>query len=131
MQKRRRFAGLKESIVREVEQRMFAAGEVIAVAAQISITEGSVSGSKHVASRAGEAPNNDSGTLANSIQVIQTGRLKVQIIADAAHAVPLEFGTSRMSPRPFMAPAAAKSRPEVNRILSSAARAGVRKFIRR
>ncbi len=109
---------------------MFAAGELVAVTAQISITEGAVSGKNHVASRPGEAPNNDTADLANSIQVIQTGRLKVQIIADAPHAVPLELGTSRMAARPFMKPAATVCRPKVNQMLSRAARTGVRKHFR-
>lgn len=122
---------LPAAVVREVEQSMYVAGEIIAVEAQVSITEGAVSGSGHVASKPGEAPNADTHYLADNIEVRQTSRLKVEIASTADYSAALEFGTSRMSERPFMRPAARKKRLQVNKLLSKAARRAVRKHFRR
>jgi len=79
-------------------------------------TRGAVS---HTASSAGQPPATDTGFLVNNI----TSRVKTegnevigQIIASAPYAKPLEFGTSSMSPRPFMQPALNKNRARIKRI---------------
>lgn len=77
-----------------------------AAEAKRMIEAGSVSGKIHLPSKPGEPPNSDSGQLARSIFVERTGPLSAASIADAPHAVPLEFGTSTIAARPFMAPAA-------------------------
>jgi HK97 gp10 family phage protein len=54
----------------------------------------------------GDTPGVDTGALRSSINVQQRGRM-VRAIADGVeYGVMLEFGTSRMGARPFMAPAA-------------------------
>lgn len=107
---------------------MFAAGEAIAVEAQLLITEGSVSGKGHVPSRPGEPPQNDTGVLAGGIIVRQTAPLKVEIVSTAPYSNALEFGSSRMSPRPFMGPGSRIAEPEVNKIIARAARRAVRQL---
>lgn len=67
-------------------------------------------GTTHQASAPGEAPAIDTGNLANSIQVDLHG-LSAVIGTNAEYAEALEFGTVRMAPRPFLAPAMAKARP--------------------
>ena len=59
------------------------------------------------ASRPGDPPNNDTGTLARS------GRVDPQtngadVVFGVGYAVHLEFGTRHIAPRPFLAPALAK-----------------------
>lgn len=94
-----------EKMVREVGKALFAAGEMIQVEAQISITAGAVSGKKHVVSAPGQPPNNDTGTLAGNIETNQTAPLVVEVSSNAPYAGALEFGTSKMAARPYMAPA--------------------------
>lgn len=106
---------------------MYAAGELLAVEAQISITEGAVSGKNHVPSAPGRAPNADTHHLANNIEVIQVEPLKVLVTSRAKYSAALEFGTSKMAARPFMQPAATKTRPEINRRIGRAARRAVRR----
>lgn len=86
------------------------AGETVAVYAQYLITSGSAGGQsggkhQHVVSAPNTPPNNEFGDLANGIEVLQPEPLEVIVQATAAHSVPLEFGTSKMAPRPFFRPA--------------------------
>lgn len=114
-------------MVREVGKALFAAGELIAVEAQVSITAGAVSGKKHVASSPGQAPNQDTGTLAGNIETNQIAPLIVEVSSNAPYAAPLEFGTSRMEARPYMAPARDAKRPEVEQLVRRGVDAAVRK----
>lgn len=109
-----------ETMVREVGRALFAAGEMIQVEAQISITAGAVSGKKHVASAPGEAPNNDTGTLAGAIETNQVAPLVVEVSSNAPYAAALEFGTSRMESRPYMQPARDAKRREVEQLVRRA-----------
>jgi hypothetical protein len=106
-----------EAMVREVGKALFAAGELIQVEAQISITAGAVSGSKHVASAPGEAPNNDTGDLAGKIETNQVAPLVVEVSSNSDHAADLEFGTSKMAARPYTAPARDAKRKEVQQLV--------------
>jgi len=107
----RKLAG--PTMERNVGRALFAGGERIATRAQIEITAGAVSGAGHVASLPGEFPNNDEGTLANGIEVVQKAPLLVEVSSNAPHAKPLEEGTSKMAARPHMAPARDLERREV------------------
>lgn len=77
---------------------------------------------KHQASRAGEAPANDLGNLAKSVSVVKlsddgdTATVAVQVAAD--YAIPLEFGTRNMEPRPFVMPAMNASREEISAMIA-------------
>lgn len=120
---------LAAAIKRDVAKEMYAAGDIVATEAHISITTGSVSGKKHVASQPGEAPNADTQVLNRGIHVEQVAPLHVKIVSTAPYSVDLEYGTSKMAARPFMAPAADKSRDKVERKLrGAAARAAARHF---
>ncbi len=66
----------------------------------------------HQASAPGEAPAIDTGTLKGSIRVEMEPRDLVAIVGtDVEYAPHLEFGTSRMAPRPYLGPAAEAVRP--------------------
>lgn len=126
---------------REVGKALFAAGEMIQVEAQLSITSGSVSGKSHVPSQPGEPPNQDTGVLANNIETTQKEPLLVEVSSNAPYSAALELGSSRKAgktarpgrkmfgpvlvefgdsetaARPFMQPARDKMRPEVEKLI--------------
>lgn len=85
----------------------------------------------HEVSPAGSAPNADTGELHTSITsvvAVNTPELiRVETAANAPHAFPLEFGTSKMEPRPFMQPAFAQHRDEIRRSVEAAIRRGNRR----
>jgi HK97 gp10 family phage protein len=60
----------------------------------------------HVASTAGNAPNSDTGNLASNITIQQIqGGYDVGSRVGAPYGIALEFGTSKMAARPWLAPA--------------------------
>jgi HK97 gp10 family phage protein len=91
------------------------------------ITAGAVSGKNHVPSLAGEAPNEDTGTLRTSGHVERVDELTARTVFDAPYAASLEFGTSTMAERPFARPALKKVRPAMVKLLKEAARRANRK----
>jgi HK97 gp10 family phage protein len=101
---------------------------LIAEEAQFSIRDGAVSGSAHVASLPGEAPNNDTGELADGIRVGEVtkegGHIASYAESTADYAGYLERGTSRMAERPYMAPASRRSRGKIIRSLVDRLRKG-------
>lgn len=98
------------AVVAEIGRTLFVVGSQIAADAQISISDGAVSGAGHVASLPNMPPNSDTGQLAREIEVTQPAPLLTEVAAYAPYASALEFGTSKMAERPFMRPAAAKNR---------------------
>lgn len=112
----RRMAGPETT--RRVGEALFAAGKELEVEAQLSITRGAVSGKSHVPSRPGEPPNQDTGVLANNIETVQVEVTRVQVSSNAPYAAELEFGTSKMAERPYMRPAAAKTRQRVGELIA-------------
>jgi len=117
-----------------LEGALHAGADMIASEAKHSITRNSTSGQvggkhQHVRSLPGQAPNNEFGDLAGGIEVNPGGPLEYVVTAEAAHSVPLEFGSSKMAARPFFRPARDKKKREarklwedtVKRILNGAA----------
>lgn len=105
---------------RQIGAALFAGGNILETEAAISITNGAVSGKGHVASAPGEPPNNDTGVLAGNIETVQVSPLRVEVSSNAPYSAALEFGTSKMAERPFMRPAAAKARPEIEALIKQA-----------
>jgi len=64
----------------------------------------------HRASAPGEAPASDTGNLVSKIMVRQITKDKVAVESNAHYSAYLEYGTSRMQPRPYMLPAFEKSK---------------------
>lgn len=66
-------------------------------------------GRMHTASPPGSPPNADTGELHTGITTVTTAdtpsRVEVQTGTNTPYAAYLEFGTSKMEPRPFMGPA--------------------------
>jgi HK97 gp10 family phage protein len=107
-------------VVREVGQALFAGGEMIRAEASHLITENAVSGKGHVPSLPGQPPNEDTGTLRTGIETTQPAPLRVEVSSNAPYAVPLEVGTSKMAPRPYMQPATENKRKEVVQLVQQA-----------
>ena len=99
--------------VEAVGQELFAIADTIKADIQHSITAGAVSGRNHVASSPGEPPNADTGGLHRQVEAARTGPLKAEASSNAPHAIPLEYGTSRMQERPSVRPAVAKNRDKM------------------
>ena len=67
----------------------------------------------HRASAPGQAPASDTGNLVSKIIVRQDGQDKTNVESNANYSAFLEYGTSKMEPRPFMFPAFEKSKKPI------------------
>lgn len=70
-------------------------------------------GKVHYSAEAGNAPNSDTGNLANSIMHRRIGRTSAEVAAGAEYAIPLELGWiskdgAHQGPFQFMVPAVQK-----------------------
>ncbi len=109
----RRLKGLGRDAIIEVGKALYVGGDAIRVEAALSLTRGSVSGRFHVPSAPRSPPNEDTGFLRAGLIVEQVAPLRVNVVNDIPYAADLEFGTSKMIERPFMAPAARAKKKEV------------------
>ena len=121
-----RLRKLEKDTTRFVGKALFAGGESIQIEAQLSITQGAVSGKNHVPSKPGEPPNQDTGRLGDNIETVQKMQLLVEVSSNAPYSADLEFGTSKMAARPFMRPARDKKRAEVVALVERAVSQAVR-----
>ncbi|MBT2133950.1 HK97 gp10 family phage protein [Croceibacterium sp. LX-88] len=112
-----RLRRLPEKHRRALKLAVYAAADMVASEAAISITNGAVGGKNHIPSPPGEPPNADTGHLASSIRVDQIDELSARVVAGARYAAALEFGTSKMAERPFMRPAARKVAAEMKSLV--------------
>lgn len=108
------------SAKRQLGAALREAGELIATYAQISITTGAQSGRNHVPSAPNTPPNNDSGVLANNIEVTQPADDEVIISSNAPYATALELGTSKMAARPYFRPARDAKKKEARKKFAKA-----------
>lgn len=84
-----------------------------------SISTGSASGKRHIPSRPGEPPNRDTGDLQRGLRVeLRLEQLEADVISESPHSRPLEFGTSKMEPRPHMRPARDKNEHALQRLFA-------------
>ena len=68
---------------------------------------------EHRASAPGQAPASDTGDLVSKIIVRQKSRDVTSVQSNANYSAFLEYGTSKMQPRPFMLPAFEKSKKPI------------------
>lgn len=98
-----------------------AGARAIAKDAAFSIIDGAISGSGHVPSLPGEAPNADTHDLDQSIHAtpatIIGNTITANAVADSDHAF-IELGTSKMEPRPYMGPASRRLHDQIIRSLA-------------
>lgn len=123
---------------REIGAALFAAGELIQIEAQRSITAGAVSGRGHVPSAPGEPPNNDTGTLADNIETTQPARTRVLVTSNAPYSAAQEFGADivnafgngtavTLPARPFMRPARDAKKQEAKKLVEKALNRAVKR----
>jgi HK97 gp10 family phage protein len=108
------------------DRALYAAGQMIEIEAELSITRGSISGKGHVPSRPGEPPNADTRLLDTSIDTIVVGPNRVDVVSSAPYSAALEFGTSKMEARPFMGPAARAKQADAVDLIARAVKASAR-----
>ena len=97
-------------------------GQLIRTEAIKSIQTGAKSGvmyqkynprREHRASAPGQSPASDTGNLVSKIIVKQKSSDVVHVESNADYSAFLEYGTSKMQPRPFMFPAFEKSKKPI------------------
>lgn len=121
----------KNELAREMLIALDASGRKVEAEAKRSIMQGQKTGKlykrrtvTHQASSPGQAPANDTGRLVNSIAsyVVRNGNYALVTAGKgiAKYAAMLEFGTSKMAARPFLFPAAEKSRQWINERMNKA-----------
>lgn len=91
-------------------------------------------GATHQASAPGEFPAADSGRLHQSITTVTVEdsdhAIVVETGANTPYAEPLELGTSKMEPRPFMTPAFRERREEIKNDVTRAVAQAIRRAAR-
>jgi len=125
---RRRLQSMR-NVAKQVAAALYDAGEDIELDAEISITQGSVSGNGHVPSLPGQPPNRDTGRLDGNIEttIVAQSPPTVHVTSNAPYAAALEFGTSKMAERPYMRPAVEKNRKSVGQKVAGAVKIAVRR----
>lgn len=76
------------------------------------------------ASAPSEPPAPDTGVLRNSIDYELTSETTSRVGTNEVYAEPLEFGTTRIAPRPFMRPSLATARPLMGAVIAGELRHG-------
>ena len=112
----RRLRRLQDGAAKAANRVVYVGADMIRAEAHRLISAGSVSGKNHVPSKPGEPPNRDTGALQAGLETTQPGPLVAEVRSNAAHAAPLEFGTSKMAERPYMRPARDAKAPDIQRL---------------
>jgi HK97 gp10 family phage protein len=76
----------------------------------------------HTASAPGQAPATDTGVLASSVYFTQSSKLSAVVGSRLAYASYLEFGTTRIKPRPSWTPAVEAAAPKLQKRIEDAIR---------
>lgn len=127
--------GIQKRVKRATARGLFRATEAVRNEA-ISLVQNSPAtgrtyqrrGIAHVASSPGNPPRTDTGNLINSIRTkFMYENLTGIVNAGALYAAPLEFGTPKIEPRPFMRPALANRRRDINKFAREEVRAELRR----
>lgn len=110
----------------QVARALYQAGELIEQDWENSITAGSVSGANHVPSLPGQPPNADTHFLDSNIETEIGGPGIVTVTSKAPYSAALEFGTSRIAPRPAARPATERNRRKVAEMVGEAVNLTIR-----
>jgi len=115
----------------QVDEKISDAGEDLSKIMVKSITSGSKSGNqyysngrRHQASAPGQPPANNTGMLVKSIKHKKT-KEGSEVSINADYAGYLEYGTSKMRPRPFIFPALQKLKKQLLDSINKAKRVWV------
>jgi HK97 gp10 family phage protein len=126
---------IRDAVANQINVAVYASAQQVRTEAIKSIQDGEKTGRvykhgtvTHRASAPGEAPASDTGRLVNSITAYAGGNGEAFTVAGrgtVTYAPLLEFGTSKMAPRPFMLPALEKSKAWITARLQDALRRGL------
>lgn len=131
---------VKKEVDNELQKALLAAAMKVHSEASKSLTDGKKTGRiyrrgkniVHQASAEGEAPANDTGTLLQSLNFeVTKEKLEAKIFSRLKYAKMLEFGTTKIKPRPFMFPAFEKSKTWIQERLNKAVRDAAIKSVRK
>lgn len=101
-----RLRAISDTIEPDTVQLLLEMGELVRQTAMASIRENTIRGPGHIPSLPGNPPKGDTGRLELGIEVeLRASEKTVNVISRAPYSAALEFGTSRIAPRPFMRPA--------------------------
>lgn len=101
-----RLRAISDTIEPNTVQLLLEMGELVRQTAMASIRENTIRGPGHIPSLPGNPPKGDTGRLELGIEVeLRASEKTVNVISRAPYSAALEFGTSRIAPRPFMRPA--------------------------
>lgn len=106
------------NLVMFINAALYECADAVRAEAHRSISAGSVSGKGHKPSAANTPPNRDTGHLQSQIEVSQPESFVSRVTSNAEYSAALEFGTSKMSARPFLRPARDAALPRAKRILA-------------
>jgi len=112
--------------VKNISRALFVAADEMKAHAQHLITQGSVSGKGHVPSAPGQPPNADTRDLDRKIESYQPAPLLAEVRSESDHAAAMEFGTSKVAARPYMAPTREAKRGRVKELVEEAISATIR-----
>ena len=113
---------LNKELEKPFQEVVKGGGQLIRAEAVKSIQSGAKSGivyekynprRSHRSSAPGQAPASDTGNLVSKIRVKQKNPNTTQVESGADYSAFLEYGTSKMQPRPFLFPAFEKSRAKI------------------
>lgn len=130
---------VQKEIYKQVNIALLASAAMIHKEASKSLTNGQKSGRiykrrtvTHQASAPGEAPASDTGTLLQSLSFYGfKDKLEAIVTSRLKYAAMLEFGTTRIKPRPFMFPAYEKSKAWIQERLNKAVRDAAIKSVKK
>lgn len=115
--------GILRNYDKQVQQIIKVGGQMVMNDAKASIHSHGSSGRTyqkynprrtHTASSEGNPPNTDTGYLANNIYLeIDANGMGAEVESRAEYSEYLEFGTSKMRPRPFLQPALEANRRKI------------------
>ena len=116
---------IQNGLDKELTNVLRGGGQLIRAEAVRSIQSGAKSGRTyekynprrtHKASAPGQAPASDTGNLVSNIRSVSDGK-NTLVESRASYSKFLEFGTSKLLPRPFMLPASEKAKKKIIQVL--------------
>jgi HK97 gp10 family phage protein len=121
---------MQKAVIQELNKGLVASAAKVHDEASKSLTGGKKTGKiykrgnkTHQSSAAGEAPASDTGTLVQSLSFYNfKEKLEATVVSRLEYAKMLEFGTSKIAPRPFLFPAYEKSKEWIKERLDKAVR---------
>ena len=111
-------SNMSDEVERRVNDAVMETAANIEAEVKIRISQGPATGRlytrggvAHQASAPGEAPMSDTGTLVGSVYHQKEGNLRATAGSRLSYAVYLEYGTTKMAPRPVWEPVTDEQRP--------------------